>query len=215
LLARSVAEDAPLEQVEAAAVRLDGTGQRFSLADGREVWFPVPGVHQATNAAIAIRAAELFLGRGLSAGELDALRGLELPARLERFGDVVLDSAHTPESARALRETLEQLYPGRSWVLGLSVARDKDAAGILRELAPATRVCVLTRAERTRSLETDALERLAADAGISEIESCDTPDAAVDRVRTLRRPGELVVLTGSIYFAGAIRARLCAPSRTL
>ncbi len=208
LLARSVAEDAPLEEVEARDPEPAGDGQRFALADGRRVEIGVLGRHQATNLAIAIRASERFLGRPLGARELAALEELRLPARIERFGDVVLDSAHTPDSARALRETLEARWPGRRWVLGLCVSLDKDAEGILRELSGRVRRCVLTRAEPTRSRDTAELRALALACGIGEVDVCADPLEAVESVLDARGPGELAVLTGSIYFAGAVRARL-------
>lgn len=214
LLARSVAEDAPLEEVEARGIEARGDRQRFELADGREVVTDVLGVHQATNLAIAVRACEIFLGRRLQAGELRALEQLQLPARLERFGDLVLDSAHTPDSARALREALESRWPGRRWVLGLAVTRDKNAAGILHELAGPTRACVLTRAEPTRSRDTDELRALAEASGISQIVVSADPLDAVDRVAELRTGDELGVLTGSIYFAGAIRGKLLEAARS-
>jgi dihydrofolate synthase/folylpolyglutamate synthase len=206
LLARSVAEDAPLEEVEARHVR--DSGLRFELPDGRAVESAVLGAHQATNLAIAVRACEHFLGRALEPVELAVLARLRLPARLERFGELVLDSAHTPDSARALRETLESRFPGRPWVLGFAVTRDKDASGILRELAGPTRACVLTRADPTRSRDTGELRTLAEASGLHGIEVVPDPLAAVDRVAELRAPDEIGVLTGSVYFAGAIRGKL-------
>ena len=214
LLARSVAEDAPLEEVEARAVEATAAGQRFELPDGRCVETGVLGAHQATNLAIAVRACEHFLGRALDAGELRSLTRLRLPARLECIGPLVLDSAHTPDSARALRETLESRWPGRRWVLGLAISRDKDAAGILRELAGPTRSCVLTRAEPLRSADTDELRALAEALGVRDVVVCPDPLAALDRVRELRAADELGVLTGSIYFAGAIRGKLLEGARS-
>jgi dihydrofolate synthase/folylpolyglutamate synthase len=214
LLARSVAEDAPLEEVEARAVEATAAGQRFELPDGRRVETGVLGAHQATNLAIAVRACEHFLGRALDAAELRSLASLRLPARLERIGPFVLDSAHTPDSARALRETLESRWPGRRWVLGLAISRDKDAAGILRELAGPTRSCVLTRAEPLRSTNTDKLRALAEAGGVRDVVVCTDPLAALDRVRELRAADELGVLTGSIYFAGAIRGKLLEGARS-
>ncbi|MBW2412921.1 MAG: hypothetical protein JRG76_00305 [Deltaproteobacteria bacterium] len=214
LFARSVAEDAPLEEVEARDVRPTPEGQRFGLPDGRVVETCVIGTHQATNLAIAVRSCEHFLGRALSPAEIGALRSLALPARLERIGPLVLDSAHTPDSARALRETVCARWPGRRWVLGLSISRDKDARGILRELAGEARLCILTRAEPTRSIDTGELEALARACGVARVEVCEDPLEAAERVRSECAPDEIGVLTGSIYFAGAVRGRLLEPARS-
>ncbi len=139
LAARAVACNTELHAVGAPQAELGLDGLSIRLEDGRELCAPVLGLHQATNLALAVRACELFLGRPLQGRELGALESLQLPARLERFGDIILDCAHTPDSARELRRTLVALWPGRRWVLVVSIAADKDAARILAELAPPAR----------------------------------------------------------------------------
>jgi dihydrofolate synthase/folylpolyglutamate synthase len=209
VLARAASLDVPADEVRAERVSLSADGIGFELPDGRALRAPILGAHQATNLSLAVAAVERFLGRALAPAELASLDTLELPARIERFGPLILDDAHTPDSARALRETLGSVFPGRRWVLGISIARDKDAAGILAELAPATRACVISGAEPLRSLPPDELRPLARAAGIPSPELEPHPHAALARVRALRRPEEIGVLTGSVFFAGAVRGALC------
>jgi len=214
VLARAVAEDAPVEEVAALDVCLGEAGLRFSLPDGRCVRSPVLGLRQARNLALAVRASEHFLERPLRADELAALESLALPARIERIrtahGDVILDSAHSPDAARALRETLDHLWPASRWVLVSSISRDKDAAGIFEAWASACRAAVLSFAEPARSVPPDELEPLAWASGIQEVEVEAAPLAALERAQALRRPGELVVVAGSIFLAGAVRGHLLA-----
>ena len=214
VLARSVALDAETEEVEADRIEVSDKGTAFTLPDGRRVESGVLGGHQAVNLALAVRAVECYLARPLAVRELAALRDLVLPARVERIGSVILDSAHTPDSARALRQTLETLYPDRAWVLALSLSRDKRAREIFAELAPRAVACTVARADPDRSLPTDELVALARDAGIARVEAAPDPLAAVARARALCATGELAVVTGSVYFAGAVRRALLdsAPS---
>jgi dihydrofolate synthase/folylpolyglutamate synthase len=208
LAARAVACNTELHAVGVPWAELGLDGLFVRLEDGRELRAPILGVHQATNLALAVRACELFLGRSLDRLELDALEALQLPARLERFGDTILDCAHTPDSARELRRTLDAVWPGRPWVLVVSIAADKDAARILAELAPPSRVCVVTAAEPVRSLAPEVLVGLARAAGIEDVEPHARPVDALRRAMELAGPDELVVLTGSVYFAGAVRPLL-------
>ena len=213
LAAQAIAVETSLEEVRAHEVRSSAAGLHFRLDDGRAIASPVLGAHQATNLALAARACEIFLGRALAEAELAALETLELPARLERIGDAILDDAHTPDSARALRETLEALWPGTRWVFVLSVSRDKDVAGIVSELASVTRACVATGAEATRSLDPDELAALAWSAGIEEVAVERAPTAALARARALQQPGERLAVSGSIFLAGALRRHLVAAAR--
>jgi dihydrofolate synthase/folylpolyglutamate synthase len=214
VLARATAVDAPVEEVRAKLVEQSERGVALALEDGRQLRVAALGAPQATNAALAVRAVEHALGRRLGPSELAALEQVRLPARIERFGDVVLDSAHTPDSARALAETLAALWPARGCVLVAAISRDKDAAGILHELGFA-RACVLTSAESQRSADPRELEPLAWASGIETVESAPTPAAALARARELARPGELVVVTGSIFLAGALRPLLAGAPRPL
>jgi dihydrofolate synthase / folylpolyglutamate synthase len=214
VLARAVAEDAPIEEVAVRDVQLDEAGLRFALSDGRALASPVLGLRQARNLALAVRASEHFLARPLRSEELGALGALVLPARIERLrtaqGDVVLDSAHSPDAARALRETLAHLWPDSPWVLVGSISRDKDAAGIFEAWGAACRAAVLTSAEPSRSTPPEQLEPLAWASGIQQIEVVPEPLAALERAQALRRPGERVVVAGSIFLAGAVRGALLA-----
>jgi len=213
IAAQSIAVGAPLEGVEVRNVHMSASGLDFLLDDGRKVHSGVLGAHQASNLGLAIRATEVFIGRPLHANELARLGALELPARLERFGDVILDSAHTPDSARALRQTVETVWPGRRFALVLCVSRDKDAAGIVAELAEVTRLCVATAVEPQRSIDPDALEALAWAAGIPEVVVEPDPARALALARRQTGPGEGIAIAGSIFLAGALRPHLLAERR--
>jgi len=208
LAAKAVDADAPLEEVRARAVRASDAGIDLELADGRRVFAALRGRHQATNVALGIAAVEAFLGKALAPGELAALGRLALPARIERFGDVVLDCSHTPDSLRALVETLDDLEPGRRWVWVAALSRDKDAAGIMSEVGASARACVLTTAEPLRSADPESLAALAWASGIETVETEPDPRKALARARSLLQPGELLVIAGSFLLAGALRREL-------
>lgn len=210
IAAQSIAVGAPLEGVVALDVHTSASGLHFRLEDDRVVDSGVLGAHQAVNLALAIRGTEAFLARRLEPSELASLGSLELPARLERFADVILDSAHTPDSARGLRATLEALWPGRKVALVLCVSRDKDAAGIVAELAGVTRLCVATAVEPQRSLDPDELAVLAWAAGIPDVEVERDPHLALALARRRIAPGEGIAIAGSIFLAGALRPDLLA-----
>jgi dihydrofolate synthase / folylpolyglutamate synthase len=210
IAAAAVAADAPLEEVRALGVASGRDGLRFRLADGRALASAVLGAHQATNLALAVRASELALGRALAPAELAALATLRLPARIEPIGSAIVDDAHTPDSARALVETLAALWPDVRWVFVVSISRDKDAAGIVEALAPVTRACVMTAAEATRSRDPEELASLAWAAGVAAVLAEPAPEAALARARALLEPGDRLAVVGSVFLAGALRRHLVA-----
>ncbi|MGH9881734.1 MAG: bifunctional folylpolyglutamate synthase/dihydrofolate synthase, partial [Pyrinomonadaceae bacterium] len=88
-------------------------------ADSYEsVWLGMLGRHQVTNASVALRIAESLRDRGFQIPRqaiIEGLRATRHPARLELFeGEprLLLDGAHNPSGARALREYLDEFVDG-------------------------------------------------------------------------------------------------------
>ena len=176
------------------------------------------GAHQAGNAMVAIRLLEAFAaaaGRSITAAHVEAgLSRVLWPARLEWLrhagtgARVLIDAAHNPAGARALASYLSmaQVPPV---TLVTSVMADKDVAGVLGPLLPHVARVIVTQAGTPRAMTADALAHEVARhvaPGIA-IEAVREPDAAVARARAFPDP---VVLAGSIYLVGPLRAALVA-----
>jgi len=142
-----------------------------------------------------------------------------LPGRLERRGlqgvPVVLDGAHVPSSLSAV---LEELRADRdlqgSCHPVLSLARDKDARGMLKVLRGHADRLVCTSVESGRHWPADELAGIARELGF---EAMAEPDASVALAAAMARVGTdgWVLVTGSLYLVGALRPSLptpCSPS---
>lgn len=175
------------------------------------------GAHQLANAALAValsRHAAAALGRPLA--DDSVLRGLaqvRWPGRLERVGDVLFDCAHNVEGAQALAAALPD-SPRR--VLVTSIVRDKNAAAMLAVLTPHFDRVVATRSPSERALAPEQLAalitRIRGQAGPigAAIECLADPRAALAAAREFARGihGGLVVVAGSIFLVGALRAAM-------
>jgi dihydrofolate synthase / folylpolyglutamate synthase len=151
-------------EVRVDARTIDEDGQRFSLVlPGRTidaVAIPLQGRFQPGNAALAVAAVARFAdatGLALDDGAIrSALAHLVWPGRLERVGrrpDRYYDVAHTPESARAVAQSLGEIYPligPESSAIVFGCLRGKNVRAILDALAPlaSTLVLVPVRSER-------------------------------------------------------------------
>jgi len=222
-LARAAEIGAPVSRLgvdfDATVSRADAHGMELRLRDGsfvQELRLPVLGAHQASNAALALACVRRL---GIAAGpELDAAarRGLatvRLPGRVEILSerpDVVVDAAHTEDSARALACALAGL-PRRRMHLVLSVSADKNLGSILTALLPLADRVTVTRAEPTRSLapgEVAAAVRAAAP-GLP-LAAVPNPFLAVRAAREGLSPDDLLCVTGSVYLAGIARRVLAS-----
>ncbi|HZL18785.1 MAG TPA: Mur ligase family protein [Polyangia bacterium] len=206
----------PTEAEEAIAVVATRVGAPL-LRLGRDFAAPagslgLPGAHQRDNAALAIALADTAaaaVGRPADPTTIDgALAGVAWPGRLERVGDDLLfDCAHNAHGARALAAALPELSRGRRVALLVSIARDKDAGAIFAALAPVAHALVATRSESLRAVPPETLAVAARDY-FAEVAAHDDVPPALAAARRLAGPGGLVVVCGSMFLVGTLRARL-------
>ena len=204
-------------ELEARVLEETPEGQRLSLRDGDlrvEAWLPALGPHQAANAALALACARRASGLGGEALVRAAERGLasaELPARIEivsREPLVVVDSAHTAASARALARVLEKL-PRRRTHLVLSVSAGKDLARVLDAFLPLASEVTLTRAEPRRSLDpAEIAVAVRAAAPELPLRVVPNPHLALRAAAEALGPGDCLCVSGSVYLAGIGRSAL-------
>jgi len=195
------------------------SAQRLLLRDGAlevAVSLPALGREQAHNAALAFACARRAAGLADGAAAAAARRGLasaRLPARIEvlaRAPLVVVDSAHTAASARALAAVLAAL-PRRRTHFVLSVSEGKALGAILEALLPLASEVTLTRAEARRSLdpaEIAAAVRRASPA--LPLRVVPNPHLALRAAAEALGPDDGLCATGSVYLAGIAREVLAA-----
>lgn len=189
---------------------------RGLIGDYREVFFSLFGAHQADNAALAVAACEAFLGGGDSPLDenilREALSTAASPGRAEivrRSPVVMVDAAHNPHGARALRRTIRDAF-NFSPVIGLlGVLADKDIDGLITELEPLFDQVVVTRSTSPRAVEPQALAEVAEDFfGEDRVHVVPSLPEAIDKAAALADEGGVtgaVVATGSVTIAAEVR----------
>ena len=214
LLGRDFGTDAPSRD---AGVH-ERTSARFWSSDGFEFTAEVaaPGAHQLDNAAVAvaaIRALGVYPDTALAAAAAAALPKVSLPARIEVVELdpwVVIDSAHTRDSAAALRGFLNHLDAERVHFV-LSVSLDKTLEPILDALIPESdaadvEAVTVTRAEPIRAHDPEwvasELARLRPSIAVRVIPD---PHEAIRRSREELPRATMLCVAGSVYLAGIAR----------
>ncbi len=186
-----------------------GTLVRIEGNRGTDVTVRVRGpAYQAPNAAVAIAAAEAFLGRALSPDSTaTALGAMRFPARFETLREappLVVDGAHNPQGAATLARAVADAWPGSKPTVLLGVLDDKDAEGIVMALAPVAAAFVCSRSASDRALSPERL------AGVVEGVTGERPEVFADLEAALGRATGLggeagVLVTGSLTMAADVR----------
>jgi dihydrofolate synthase/folylpolyglutamate synthase len=142
-----------------------------------------------SNLALAIAAAEAFLGRPVD-GHVD----VRLPGRLERRSEEPLEIWDGAHNLGGVGYVLARL-PSARYVLVVSILADKDVDGMLAALSALGDRLLATSSSNERALSAaDLAER--AQPYFPLVEAIEDPVAAVARARAL---GEPVLVTGSLY----------------
>jgi dihydrofolate synthase/folylpolyglutamate synthase len=180
-----------------------------------DLFLPLHGAHQGSNAAVALAAVDAFL-EGSLAPELvsEALATVTVPGRLEvmaRQPLVILDGAHNIAGVECLAAALDEEFAatsGRIVVMGLLSGRDPEA--ILSALGPSSiGLLIACPAPSPRSLDPEEVVAAASGLGIAAQKA---PSVAAAVESALERAGnsDTVVVTGSMYVVGAARTELVA-----
>ncbi len=196
-----------------------------------DVDLAVKGAFQRSNFAVALAAVEQFLLVGgapasgkagsdreirsglISAAEVElAASSVRVPGRLEQVQadpPVFADVAHNRQGATALAGALPEVASGRPVVALISILADKDAAGILAELAPVLDSAVVTSlppeafanagrpGARTRSAA--ELEAMAGELGLRAIAAPDARSGLATALDLASDADGVVLVAGSHF----------------
>ena len=181
-----------------------------------EIFIPLHGKHQASNAAAALVAVEVFFGENDL--DIDAVREgfaqVKSPGRCEvihRDPTIILDAAHNPHGSIALVETIESEFTFDEIIGVVGVMGDKDARGILLNFEKFMDSIIVTKNSSHRAMEVSDLELLAIEIfGADRVYSSPDLESAIekavkDSVRPLSDETLGIVITGSVVTVGEAR----------
>jgi dihydrofolate synthase/folylpolyglutamate synthase len=174
---------------------------------------PLVGRHQLRNVALAIAAAVELNQQGFSGITAKSvergLRETRWPGRFQVIAappgwpEMVIDVAHNPAGAWALRSALSERYEDRPLIFVFAAMRDKAISEMAEILFPLAERVIATRPENPRAASPEEIQQAAARTGV-EIEAMEDVQDALERARVVANAGTVVVITGSIYLVGEV-----------
>jgi len=173
---------------------------------------PLAGRHQLRNVALAIATAEELAQFGFKVTPQQIEQGVRQthwpgrfqvlpPSAATHQREMVLDVAHNPAGAWALRSALSENLPGRELTFVFAAMRDKALQEMAEILFPIAEQVVLTRADNPRAATTSELLQAASRTGVPMAEEQTVP-TALARARERSKPQAMIVVTGSIFLVG-------------
>jgi dihydrofolate synthase/folylpolyglutamate synthase len=183
-----------------------------------EVDSPLVGRHQLRNIALAIATAEELGHFGFKVTPKQVEQGIRQtrwpgrfqvlpPSAATHQREMVLDVAHNPAGAWALRSALSENFAGRALTFVFAALRDKAIPEIAEILFPIAEQVVVTQVHNPRAATTDELLQAASRTG-ALMYAEDRVPAALARAREISKPEGLIVATGSIFLVAEVMAAM-------
>jgi dihydrofolate synthase/folylpolyglutamate synthase len=219
-----------------AKIRIAGEDWTATEERGRLVYqdddglldLPAPklyGRHQFENAGLAIAALRAIDTLRLAPSAFEGVARAEWPARMQRLatgklaalaggGELWLDGGHNPDGGRVIANALADLEEGvsRPLVLIVGMLANKDAEGFLKNFTGlARRVITVPIPEQENAAPAEALAQAARSIGLPA-DACLDIESALAAIATLPldQPPRILI-TGSLYLAGAVLAKNGTP----
>jgi len=167
---------------------------------------PLHGPHQRLNAALAVATVRTLANQipvadaALSTG----LANVRWPGRMQRVQTasgqtILLDGAHNPDGAEALRIALQEEFPNSKPTMIFGVFRDKDSSSMCHSLAPLAGKILLTPVHSDRSEDPSKLVAVCSESNPrAAIEVCASLAEALQKSTSV----PFVVIAGSLYLIG-------------
>lgn len=190
-------------------------GQTFTLHAGEyyssDYTIKLPGEHQIANTSVAVVAAKLISKQDERINELALHLGVAntvWPGRMERIAqdpDVILDGAHNPAGAAALRKALDKYYVDQKRIFVFGMMGDKDMTNVIKTLIRPLDMVYAVRADSgDRAAAAEELAGLIGPQALAMDSLADAYEAAV------KEAGEdgVVCVCGSLYLVGSFKEML-------
>ena len=201
-------------QYLAPSTRHSGVRQKYSLevlGQTIDVESPLSGRHQLRNIALATAAAVELRDEGfpqITAASIErGIRETRWPGRFQILppaddrAEIVLDVAHNPAGAWALRSALSASYEDRPITMVFGVMRDKAVSEVAEILFPIAEHVIVTKANNPRSATPEEI-RAAASRIEAQIDDASDVANALAQAQHMTKKGGIIVVTGSIYIVG-------------
>ena len=203
------------KDLESEILRSDLKGIDFKLKlDGEEEDFHLTqiGDYQVENAIGAIYALYLLNKRGILKISLndikERIKTSTWKGRMEivsRDPLIILDGAHNFDGIKRLVESLDN-FKFKKLHLIMSILADKEHKKMLEEISSYTDEVVFVNLDYKRGTSPEELSREASEYGLKG--QVMTIDEALDYYKNSYQDGDLILITGSLYFVSEARSKI-------
>ena len=203
-----------LRVVDEAAIEPISYGigeQRFNYSSWKDVTISLAGVHQFSNASLAILAIEALRDKGFIIPDKAIYDGLKAARWFGRFTElakeptVIIDGAHNEGAAIALESSICQYFGDKKVILVIGVFKDKEYNKLLSHLVPLSKqVITVETPNNDRAMPSQELKEKVL-AYSEHVEAADSICQGMEKAYEYANKHDVILVCGSLSFLGDVK----------
>lgn len=182
----------------------------FSYGNFEKLETVMPGMYQASNAAVAVEAALLLRKRGAGISDMDIRKGIKKASIGGRFEIIhkkpliIIDGAHNPDAALKLVRTVKMYFTNRRLLYIMGVLADKDFGQTVKLTVPVADKVYTITPENSRALDAEKLAACVSEY-CSDVEAKHSLEGAVKDAMLWAGDDGVIIAFGSLSYLGAVK----------
>ena len=203
-----------LRVVDEAAIEPISYGigeQCFNYSSWKDVTISLAGVHQFSNASLAILAIETLRDKGVIIPDKAIYDGLKAARWFGRFTElakeptVIIDGAHNEGAAIALESSICQYFGDKKVILVIGVFKDKEYDKLLSHLVPLSKqVITVETPNNDRAMPSQELKEKVL-AYSEHVEAADSICQGMEKAYEYANKHDVILVCGSLSFLGDVK----------
>ena len=185
--------------------------QRFNYSSWKDVTISLAGVHQFSNASLAILAIEALRDKGFIIPDKAIYDGLKAARWFGRFTElakeptVIIDGAHNESAAIALESSICQYFGDKKVILVIGVFKDKEYNKLLSHLVPLSKqVITVETPNNDRAMPAHELREKAL-AYSEHVEAAESICQGMEKAYAYASRDDVILICGSLSFLGDVK----------
>ena len=213
LMEKAKKEGVPLFLADVKEATILETGiekQRFSYDNYENIEISLAGIHQISNAVLALKVIEVLKDKGFPISKEAVYEGFAQTKWVGRFTTIyeqpriIVDGAHNEDAAKKLAESIRENLKGKRVIFLMGVFKDKEYEKIVEHTAVfASQIITFTIPENERAL--NGLELAYAVRKYNEnVTAADSLKEALDMALLFAEKEDVIIAFGSLSFIGKL-----------
>lgn len=189
-----------------------GIGEQcFNYSSWKDVTISLAGVHQFSNASLAILAIEALRDKGFIIPDKAIYDGIKAARWFGRFTElakeptVIIDGAHNESAAIALESSICQYFGDKKVILVIGVFKDKEYNKLLSHLVPLSKqVITVETPNNDRAMPAHELREKAL-AYSEHVEAAESICQGMEKAYAYASRDDVILICGSLSFLGDVK----------